>query len=115
MGPSARGESRRRPDTTPPVPAARTRSRRSRRKRRRYAGGAARAPPGASRPSSTGLATFSQVKPLPPPSLRWGPPRLNEDAAFVESAVDLATDVTRLVHLRPESELLDLGCGPGRL
>lgn len=52
--------------------------------------------------------------PLPPRSLRMGGEHFRDDAAFVSSAV---AEVRRLeAHgLRPESRLIDWGCGAGRL
>jgi SAM-dependent methyltransferase len=55
------------------------------------------------------------MRTLPPPGLRWGGPRLKNDRAYVNSATGLATNVQRLAGLTPETHLLDIGCGPGRL
>jgi cyclopropane fatty-acyl-phospholipid synthase-like methyltransferase len=58
--------------------------------------------------SSTGV-------PLPPTVYRMGGKHFRSDEAFVDSATAEVRRLQELVDLKPDSRLLDWGCGAGRL
>jgi SAM-dependent methyltransferase len=53
--------------------------------------------------------------PLPPKEIRWGGPRFRDDDLYVRSSISNAIQLEKLCHVTPESAILDIGCGQGRL
>ncbi len=52
---------------------------------------------------------------LPPKKMRWGGPRFMDDTKYVQSGKSSVNTLVSLCALSPESRLLDVGCGQGRL
>lgn len=52
---------------------------------------------------------------LPPRELRFGGPHFKDHGRFLESALGEAERLAERCGLGPESRVLDVGCGPGRL
>ncbi|MDP6401055.1 MAG: class I SAM-dependent methyltransferase [Candidatus Marinimicrobia bacterium] len=52
---------------------------------------------------------------LPPPHRRWCGPEFRDNAYFLDSAVNEAKRLKTLLGCTPQSRVLDVGCGFGRL
>jgi len=57
---------------------------------------------------------FDGIK-IPPTNLRPGGPRYSSNKYFYESAIKEANRLVNNLNLNPQSTILDIGCGPGRL
>jgi SAM-dependent methyltransferase len=65
------------------------------------------------RPPETRCVRF-QGHALPPPRIRYCGSRFQNDAYFVQSAVEEAERLKEVLGLGPASRMLEVGCGPGR-
>ena len=53
--------------------------------------------------------------PLPPAEMRWGGPRYRDDETYIASGVRNARMLQAECGIGPDSRILDIGCGQGRL
>lgn len=53
--------------------------------------------------------------PLPPAEMRWGGPRYRDDGTYITSGVHNARMLQAECGIGPDSRILDIGCGQGRL
>ncbi len=58
---------------------------------------------------------MSHFFPLPPPQMRWGVPRMQDDVAYTKTARMMANAMISDCGISSLSSVLDIGCGQGRM